>query len=399
MKKIPLIPLVFLLICNFLVAQDTIDEWLFDDGTNLKNTSNSGSSGTAWAWNVADGTLGDGVFQLSGGLGKGVAARHASPLPLSGTVRFEVVISEWDFSAFSTGANSQRVFVFSATDGGGTRLARIQVVYDNGEVSITADQGAGSFRKLGSLSLSGNEPTTVSVSLDLATEKATFTVSGALNNSFSGITTKQSRTASIKDYQIGRYGKGAFDQSEVYLKIDSISLKAGESPTPISLHPLFRENSVLQRDKEIPVWGKAAAGETVNVYLDDVLVGSTVADAEENWKVGVGPFPGDGGIGHKLAVSSPNSNLFSVTLNEIVFGDVYILSGQSNMDWPISKSYFPESEQAGADLPLIRQIRQQYATSPEELSEPNLLTGWVSASPATVSDFSGVGFFLQSSCT
>ena len=398
MNKIFQILLSSALFCSFAAAQDVVDLWLFDDGTDLTNTSNSGLSDTAWSTTPPDSSVSGGIFELTGEATGGALADYTSPQALSGTVRFEVVVSAWDFSDFSTGADSQRVFSFSATDSGGVRLARIQFIHDDGSASITADQGSGSFRTLGSLSLSGTTPTTVRVSLDLATGEASYSVSGAANNIFSGVTTTQSRTNDVNSYQIGRYGSGAFDQSGAYLRVDSISLKAGEFPilTPVSVHPLFKDNAVLQRDRTIPIWGKAASGETINVLLDGVIVGTGTADAEENWSIPIGPFPGDGGLAHSLEISSPTLN--TVTLGGIVFGDVYIMSGQSNMDYKLSQAYFPESEEAAAELPLIRQIRTGYTTSTEALTEPDAITSWFLASPANFSnfaaEFSATGFYF-----
>lgn len=397
MKSIPLI-LCALFVGQFTVAQDTLDQWLFDDGTELTNTTNAGLNNTAWGNTAAGSSVDGGFFEITGGASGGASAAYASPAPLSGTVRFEMTVSEWDLSAFSTGANSQRVFSFSANDSGGVRIARIQFIYDDGSVSITADQGAGSFRTLGSLSVAGTTPTTVQVSLDLATGEATYSVSGAANTIFSGVTTSQSRINAISGYQVGRYGTGAFDQSGAYVRVDSISLKAGEFPilTPVSLHPLFKDNAVLQRDQAIPIWGKAASGQTISVRLDGEIVGTGTADSDENWSVTIGPLPGDGGAPHTLEVSSPGLN--SVALDGIVFGDVYIMSGQSNMDWKLSDAHFPASEVADAELPLIRQIRTGYTTSTVPLTEPEAITAWFPASPATVSnftaEFSAVGFYF-----
>jgi hypothetical protein len=396
-NKLSLILLESFLFCGFAAAtQEVVDQWLFDYGTDLTNTSNSGVNNTAWSTAPSGSSVSGGLFELTGDASGGATATYGSPAALSGTVTFELVLSEWDFSAFSTGTNSQRVFSFLANDSGGVRLARIQFVYNDGALSITADQGAGSFRTLGSLSLTGATPTTVSVSLDLATEAANYSVSGAVNNVFSNVITTDSRTNDISSYQVGRYGSGAFDQSGVYLRVDSISLKAGEAPTPISIHPLFKSNAVLQRDKAIPIWGKAESGQTINVLLDGEIVGTGVSDAEGNWSVTIGPFPGDGGVAHSLEVSSPTLN--TVVLNGVVFGDVYIMSGQSNMDWKLSDAYFPESEVLDAELPLIRQIRTGYTTSTVELTEPDAITAWIIASPATVAnfttEFSAVGFFF-----
>lgn len=395
-NKLPLLFLASFLVCGVAAAQTVVDQWLFDDGTSLTNTSNSGANNTAWTLAPADSSVSGGRFELTGSASGGATASYGSPQPLAGTVRFEIVFSEWDFSDFSTGTNSQRVFSFTATDSGGARLARIQMVYDNGALSITADQGLGSFRTLGSLSVTGATPTTVWVSLDLDTEAATYSVSGEINNSFSGVTTTDSRTDDVKSYQIGRYGSGAFDQGGAYLRVDSITLKAGELPTAISVHPLFKDNAVLQRDKVIPIWGRAGAGQEISVLLDGVVVGTGTADAEENWSINIGPFPGDGGVAHRLELSSPDLN--SVILNGVVFGDVYILSGQSNMDWKLKDAYFPPSELAEAELTLIRQIRTGYVASTNELTEPDPITAWVPSSPATASNFtseySAVGYYF-----
>ena len=120
----------------------------------------------------------------------------------------------------------------------------------------------------------------------------------------------------------------------------------------------FTSHMVLQRDMKVPVWGTADAGETVTVEFAGQKV-SAQADADGHWRVDLKPLK-----------ASAESRTFTVTgshtakpiaLDDVVVGEVWLASGQSNMDFTMSKKvkYFAgvtneEAEIAAANYPLIR---------------------------------------------
>jgi sialate O-acetylesterase len=100
-----------------------------------------------------------------------------------------------------------------------------------------------------------------------------------------------------------------------------IPAQAG-SRAPVRLPRMFSDHMVLQRDIPLPVWGWAEAGEKVSVRMAGQSQ-EAVADREGKWSVQIGPFPAGGP--HTLAAGP-------VELRDVLVGDVWICSGQSNKE-------------------------------------------------------------------
>ncbi len=158
------------------------------------------------------------------------------------------------------------------------------------------------------------------------------------------------------------------------------------------VHPaaLFGDNMVLQRDAKIPVWGMADPSEKVTVTLA-AKTAATIADASGHWRVTLDALPAGGP--YTLAIAGKNT----VTLNNVLLGDVWLCSGQSNMQFAVGwhKEYFT-SDIAAADDPKLRSFTVQNVTSPQPLSDlkPNPQQTWQIASPQTVLGFTAVGYFF-----
>lgn len=150
---------------------------------------------------------------------------------------------------------------------------------------------------------------------------------------------------------------------------------------------VFTDHAVLQRQKTIPVWGWAAANQNVTCSLG---VNSLTAKADENGKWMVS-FPAmEAGGPHILTIKDGTSN---ITLTDILIGDVWLLSGQSNMEWQVRSAKNFQAEKKDANYPNIRHffVEHQVTMSPEK----DLTKGdWKVASEETVGDFSAVGFFF-----
>ncbi len=163
-------------------------------------------------------------------------------------------------------------------------------------------------------------------------------------------------------------------------------LRADE-PKPF-LHPLFSDNMVLQRDTSDAVWGWTTPGQTVTVTLDD-QAGSAVAGPDGKWMARVGPLPAGGP--HTLTVNGPQT----VTLKNVLFGDVWLCSGQSNMGFGIREGTNGPQEIAAADHPDLRlfTVPQVIARSPRESLPVSATQGcWQVCSPQTVRAPGGDGF-------
>ncbi len=153
----------------------------------------------------------------------------------------------------------------------------------------------------------------------------------------------------------------------------------------VKLASLFTDNMVLQRNKTVNVWGTADPNENVNVSFNSQNV-STVADSKGNWKVLLLPMSEGGPL--ELKVEGKNK----ITLKNVMIGEVWICSGQSNMEFTLKKSAGGEEEIAKADFPLIRIfiVKHKVADKPENFCEGE----WQVCSPKTIGQFSGAGYFF-----
>jgi sialate O-acetylesterase len=151
------------------------------------------------------------------------------------------------------------------------------------------------------------------------------------------------------------------------------------------LHSLFTDHMVMQRGIESPVWGWAKPGEKVTVSIAGK---NAVATADENgrWLAKVGSL--EAGGPHTLKISGPNS----VTVKDVLIGDVWICSGQSNMEWPVAATNNPQEEIAAATHPKVRlyAVPKRISTEPQQ----NIASQWQTCTPQTIPSFSAVGYFF-----
>jgi len=150
-------------------------------------------------------------------------------------------------------------------------------------------------------------------------------------------------------------------------------------------NPLFSDGAVLQRDASVPVWGKATKeGEKVTVRFDGQSETTTAKDGK--WMVHLKPHKAGGPF--VLTIEGENT----VTVNNVLVGEVWVCSGQSNMAFRFKMAANAATEGPTANYPKLRMFTVEKKNSFQPLSE---LTGqWVECSPTTVSDFSAVGYFF-----
>jgi sialate O-acetylesterase len=155
----------------------------------------------------------------------------------------------------------------------------------------------------------------------------------------------------------------------------------------IMLAPPFTDQAVLQRDISVPVWGRAAPGEKIAVRHRGQQV-ETTAGTDGRWSVRLAPMPASA-AGADLVVAGANT----VTLHDVVVGEVWLASGQSNMEWPLSLALEAKAEIAAAHSSLVRELHVDH--SPSDLPTDTVKTGgWQIATPATAGGFSAVGYFF-----
>lgn len=149
---------------------------------------------------------------------------------------------------------------------------------------------------------------------------------------------------------------------------------------------IFADSMVLQRDKPIPVWGWAGKGESISVSFHDKTQ-STVAGPDGKWRVTLAAEKAGGP--YQIQVSGKTKQL----IRDVYVGDVWICSGQSNMEFTVQNSQNKEAEIADARFPLIRHIKVPNdigGTPKEDILE----NAWHSATPAFVGNFTAVGYFF-----
>lgn len=151
--------------------------------------------------------------------------------------------------------------------------------------------------------------------------------------------------------------------------------------------PVFTDHAVLQRGKPVPVWGTAEPGETVEVQFGRHSAHS-VADDKGAWRLDL-PALEASSEPAELTIRGKNT----IVLKDVLVGEVWLASGQSNMEWILRNSYDrPLEVAASKSLSRIRELKVPRATSGTPLS--SFKASWVVAGPETVGEFSAVAFHM-----
>jgi len=158
----------------------------------------------------------------------------------------------------------------------------------------------------------------------------------------------------------------------------------------IVLNSVFSNNVVLQQKQEIPIWGTADPGGEIIVELAG-MTRSTIADTSGKWITNFSSI--DAGGPYQMIISGVETD----TINNVLIGEVWVCSGQSNMEMPIFDGWGKinnyEEELASADYSNIRLLKVEKTMSlkPEE----NIITeGWKECSSESATGFSAVGYFF-----
>ena len=155
----------------------------------------------------------------------------------------------------------------------------------------------------------------------------------------------------------------------------------------VRLPGIWQHNMVLQRGQRLPVWGWAKPGEEVTAQFGGQTV-MTMADQSGCWRSVIGPFTANDQPWN-LIVSGERSTR---VLTNILVGDVWLCSGQSNMEWPVRNARNSAAEIAAATNALIRLATVHRATALEPARDAKIT--WAVCSPLTVPSFSAVGYFF-----
>ncbi len=155
------------------------------------------------------------------------------------------------------------------------------------------------------------------------------------------------------------------------------------------LHEVFQDHGVLQRERPIAVWGNAAAGEALTISLA-ASVAQVKADAQGRWSA-VLPAMSAGGP-YVLRVQGGSGT--SQSVSDVLVGDVFLCSGQSNMELPVLRAGNSQGEIANSANNNIRMLTVEHDVSPLPLAHFKSAVAWEVAAPETVPHWSATCFFF-----
>ena len=179
--------------------------------------------------------------------------------------------------------------------------------------------------------------------------------------------------------------KKTFSFSAFALAIATLTPLATQAE--VKLPSIFSDHMVIQRDQAVPVWGWADPGESVSVTFGEHKA-TTKANPSGRWQVDLPAMPANT-TGTDLTIRGQNTHKFE----DVLVGEVWLCSGQSNMEWTVNRSGNAKEEIAKANDPRIRHIKIKHHPAKEPQTDvPS--PGWQVASPETVGSFSAVGYYF-----
>ncbi len=173
------------------------------------------------------------------------------------------------------------------------------------------------------------------------------------------------------------------------LTLTVVLLAAGatEAPAELRLPAIFSDHMVLQQEMPLTVWGWAEPGVRVDVAFRAQRVTAT-ADRDGLWSAALAPEKAGGPF--ELAVSSAGATR---RFTDVLVGEVWLASGQSNMQWTVARAKDGEREVGRARHARIRLFSVQRVTARSPLDDVSPAS-WMPTTPETVADFSAVGFYF-----
>jgi len=206
----------------------------------------------------------------------------------------------------------------------------------------------------------------------------------------------------MKTTEVGNYGFGHYLKNwemSMIIKMKTFSkrsiipllvllLIASHALSDVELPGVFGDNMVLQRGIKAPVWGTADPGEKITVSIKERHV-RTKAGKDGRWKIRLKKMKAGGP--YEMTVTGKNT----ITFANVMVGDVWVCSGQSNMAFRIASEQNIEDEIASADYPEIRMLTVGlFSRETPQYDFPGKRPVWITCSPETVRNFSAVAFFF-----
>jgi len=161
-------------------------------------------------------------------------------------------------------------------------------------------------------------------------------------------------------------------------------------PRPLTLlYTTFQDHAVLQREKPLPIWGKTTPSATVEITFAGQSASAT-ADTNGHWQVTLPAMKAGG----PYTLSAKSSSGETQILNDIMVGDVYLCSGQSNMEMPLRLATNYDSELRAAFKPKLRLFRVQRFSSPAPHETFGADASWAVTTPDTAKEFSATCYYF-----
>ncbi|BFM22439.1 sialate O-acetylesterase [Gilvimarinus japonicus] len=170
----------------------------------------------------------------------------------------------------------------------------------------------------------------------------------------------------------------------------ALSITSFSAAADVQLPRILSDGAILQRDQPVVFWGTADPGEAVALSVDGEQVASGQADADGQWRISSSNTFGAGGP-HTVTLAGDNR----IELADVYFGDVWLASGQSNMELPMARV----AEKYAAEIAKSANTRIRQFKVPKvvdyQAPQTDVPEGsWVAAAPDTLPDFSAVGYFF-----
>lgn len=165
-----------------------------------------------------------------------------------------------------------------------------------------------------------------------------------------------------------------------------LSCALAQVQAEVRLPGLFSDHMVLQQGAAVPVWGWADDGEAIRIEIQGQTARTTCRDGQ--WKVSLKPLEAGGPF--TLKVSGNNT----IEIKEVLVGEVWVCSGQSNMEWPMTRSHDPQADIAASANPKLRLFTVPKTKADAPLQD--VKARWRECAPETVAGFSAVGYYFGS---
>jgi len=171
-----------------------------------------------------------------------------------------------------------------------------------------------------------------------------------------------------------------------YLKVNLVLLATMllciAAKANITLPNLISDNMVMQQNVPVHIWGKASIGEQVKVSVGKQNI-TVTTDAKGNWETWLNPMK---------ASNSATMTVNNITIKNILIGEVWVCSGQSNMEWNVSQSNNGQQEVKDANYNMIHLFVAQNGTS--DTTKNDVPGKWVVCASETIPKFTAVGYFF-----